>query len=507
MTDDETKDTPDPSEDTAAASEESPQQATAVATQEEEEEKFEFVEDPIFEIDYKGECAYEVKTTIPVANERKLSEGLLEKLRHEAEVPGFRRGRAPRKLIERKFSKAVRNDVEQQLVGAAFEKLIENEDLVPIATPEVEGLEKEKREARKKDEPIGFTMKFEVRPRCELGTYRGLEVERPVFKVEEKDVETAIERIQSRFAVFESIENGQAVEGDQVIIDFKGTVDGEEFAGGSAENYPYVLGTKRFFPEFEEVLTGASLGSTVSCDVVFGEDYSREELRGKTAAFEIAVNEIKRRNTPELTDEFAAQAGYDSVDDLREKVTSRMQESASSEGNAVAQERLLRAVIEAASFEIPRSMIKRMADSGYEARVEEMRRQRTPAAEIQNREGELRAATEAAAIDTVKEWVAIQEAAEAEGLEVTDEDFEREAANMAEQVGANPDAVTEYIGGEDQRSGYEMRFLRAKVLACLMGHAKVTDRELTPEEFQQELERESAERGSGDDGGQSNDAE
>ena len=534
MTDDDTKDTPDQSEDTAGASEESPEQATATAgaseespeqaaatatatkEEEEEEEKFEFVEDPIFEIDYKGECAYEVKATIPVANERKLSEDLFEKLRHEAEVPGFRRGRAPRKLIERKFSKAVRNDVEQQLVGAAFEKLIENEDLVPIATPEVEGLEKEKREERKEGEPIGFTMKFEVRPRCELGPYRGLEVERPVFKVEEKDVETAIERMQSRFAVFESLEEGEAADGDQVIIDFKGRVDGEEFAGGSAENYPYVLGTKRFFPEFEEVLTGATPGSTVSCNVVFGEDYSREELRGKTAAFEITVNEIKRRNTPELSDEFAAQAGYDSADDLREKVTSRMRASASGEGNGIAQERLLRAMIEAATFEIPKSMIKRMADSGYEERVEELRRQRTPAAEIQKREGELRAATEAAAIEAIKEWVATQEVAEAEGIEVTDEDFEREAADMAERVGASADAVAEYIGGEDRRSGYEMRFLRGKALECLIGHAEITDRELTPEEFQQELAREDAapsgedagaQEGREDDGGQSDAAE
>ena len=507
MTDDETKDTPEPSEDTAAASEDSPEQAVATEEEEEEEEKFEFVENPIFEIDYKGECSYEVKTTIPVANERKLSEDLFEKLRHEAEVPGFRRGRAPRKLIERKFSKAVRNDVEQQLVGAAFEKLVENEELVPIATPEVEGLEKEKREERKEGEPIGFTMKFEVRPRCELGTYRGLEVERPVFKVEDKDIQIAIERIQSRFAVFESLEDGEAADGDQAIIDFKGTVDGEEFGGGSAENYPYVLGTKRFFPEFEEVLTGARPGSTVSCNVVFGEDYSREELRGKTAAFAITVNEIKRRNTPELTDEFAAQAGYDSADDLRAKVTSRMRVSASGEGNAVAQERLLRAVIEAATFEIPKSMIKRMADSGYEARVEELRQQRTPAAEIQEREKDMRAATEAAAIKAIKEWVATQEVAEAEGIEVNDEDFEREAANMAERVGASADAVAEYIGGEDQRSGYEMRFLRGKVLECLMGHAEITDRELTPEEFQQEMARENAEEGRGDDGGQSNDAE
>ena len=515
MTDDETKDRPEPSEDTAGASEESPEETTEESSAAEEEE-FEFVEDPVFEIDYKGECAYEVKTTIPVANERKLSEDLLEKLRHEAEVPGFRRGRAPRKLIERKFSKAVRNDVEQQLVGAAFEKLVENEGLMPIATPEVEGLDKEKREARKEDEPIGFTMKFEVRPRCDLGTYRGLEVERPVFKVDEKDIETAIQRMQSRFAVFESLEEGEAADGDQVIIDFKGTVDGQEFAGGSAENYPYVLGTKRFFPEFEEVLSGASSGSTLSCDVVFGEDYSREELRGKKAAFEITVNEIKRRNIPELTDDFAAQAGYDSADDLREKVTARMRASASGEGNNIAQERLLQAVIEAATFEIPKSMVKRMADSAYEERVEELRRQRTPAAEIQQREKEMRAATESGAIDAIKEWVATQEVAEAEGIEVTDEDFEREAATMAEQVGASADAVAEYIGGEDQRSGYEMRFLRAKVLEFLMDHAEITDRELTPEEFQEELAREHAEasaeeaatqEGREDDGGESDAAE
>jgi len=527
MTDDETKESPEPSEETddAASSDgvsgddvsgddasgEQPS-AEAAATATEDEEKFEFVEDPVFEIDYQGECAYEVKATIPVANEHKLAEDLFEKLRHEAEVPGFRRGRAPRKLIERKFTKAVRNDVEQQLVAAAFEKLIEDEKLVPIAMPDVEGLEKESREERKEDEPIAFTMKFEVRPRCELGKYRGVEVERPVFKVADEKVDEAVENIRGRFAVFETVEDGEAAESDQVIIDFKGTVDGKEFEGGSADNYPYVLGTKRFFPEFEAVLTGAKPGSTVSCDVAFGEDYAREELRGKTAAFEITINEIKRRNVPELTDDFAAQAGYESADDLREKVTERLRESASGQGAAIAQERTLKAVIDAATFEIPKTMIRNLADGSYEDRVEELRKQRMPAAEIEQHEDALRAGSEAAAVATIKQWVALQEVADAEGIEVTDEDFEREAADMAQQMGASAEAVAEFMGGEDRRSGYEMRFLRAKVLDCILSHAEVTDRELTPEEFEKEMEREqaseaNAEGGPVDDGEDTDDAE
>ncbi len=460
------------------------------------EKTFEFVEDPSFEVEYKGDCAYEVKVSVPPANESKLAEEVFEELRHEAEVPGFRRGRAPRKLIERKFARHVRSDVEQKLVAAAFEKLIKEKDLSPIGVPDVDGVDEMKE--RKDGEPINFILKFEVRAKCELGKYRGIEVERPVFKVADTEVDLAIDNYRARFSVFEAVEDGEAADGDQVIITFKGTVDGEAFPGGSAENYPYILGTKRFFPEFEAALLGAKPGSTVTCDVTFPEDYV-ENLRGKTAHFEITVSEIKRKSMPELTDEFATQAGYESMEDMRAKISARIQEDASEEGRRVAQDRAIEAVVNASSFELPKSMIKSMADDIFNERVERLRQMHLPAAQIVEQEPRIRENATASAESTIKRWVAIQEVAEAEGIEVTDADFEGEVSRIAQRSGASVEDVSRYLAADDRRGNYEMRLLEDKVLAALIEHANVTDREMTPEEFQAEMRHEHEEQGDEDE--------
>ena len=495
MTDNDTNDTNQntDAEPEAPAIETATEVAAETSTEEGKEKEFEFVEDPVFDVEYKGDCAYEVKVTVSLANEAKLSEDLFEELRKDAEVPGFRRGRAPRKLIERKFAKPVRGDVEVKLVSAAFQKLVKDKDLSPLGPPDVEGLEKEKEALRKEGEPLVFTLKFEVRPRVELGKYRGIEVERPVFKVEDKDIDEAIDNIRSRFGVYETVEDGEARNGDQAVIDFKGAITGEEFPGGAANDYPYILGTKRFFPEFEQALLGAKPGHTVHCEVHFPDNYSAQHVRGKVADFEIRLKELKRRNVPELTDNFAKQAGYESVDDMRNKVAERLCASASTEGNSIAEERALKAIVESSTFEIPKSLVTRIAHGMIEDRVQELARARVPATDIEQRMPEIRAKAEQRATNSIKSWTALQEIAEAEGIEVTNQDFEQEAQALSQRSGATLDAAAQYLGEEERRDSYAMRFLQAKTLRAIMSHANIVDKQLTPEEFKKEVEADSSE--------------
>ncbi len=483
MADDETKDTPE--EITPAESEDA-----ATTENDADEKEFEFVEDPVFEVDYKGDCAYEVKVTIPVANEAKLSEEVFGELQHEAEVPGFRRGRAPRKLIEKRFAKVVRSDVEGKLVNAAFTRLLKEKKIDPLAPPAVEGFDKA--DERKADEPIAFTLKFEVHPKVELGKYRGVEVERPTCKVNNDDVEEAIKGIRSRYSLFEVVADGAAEEGDQVIISFRGTINGEEFAGGSAENYPYILGSKRFFPEFEKVLVGAKPGETKSCEITFPDGYSAEHLRGKAAQFEIKIAELKRRNMPEVTDEFAKQAGYESVQDLREKIEARLQDGANAEGNEIAEARLLKKVIEASTFELPRSLIETMGHEFYEETVKNLRQRRVPAAEITAREEQLRAEARDEATEAIKSWTTLNEIADAEGIEITDEDFEKEAQAVSQRSGASVEVVAKYMSDAEHKSRYERRLLHNKVMAALMSFAEITDKEVTRDELDKTDEEEKA---------------
>jgi trigger factor len=459
---------------------------TATGEQETEEKEFEFVEAPTFDVQYKGDCAYEVKVSVPVANERKLTEDTLEELRKKVEMPGFRRGKAPKKLVERKFSRAIKSDVEGQLAAAAFKKLTEEQKLTPLGQPDVEGLEEAE---RAEDQPLDFTLKFEVKPKIELGKYRGLEIERPVPKTASEDVERVIENTRSRFGVFETVtsKRDSAKDGDQVVIDFKGTIEGEPFPGGSATDYPYIIGSKRFFPEFEEALKGAKTGKTVTCKVTFPEDYSAANLQGKTADFEITIKELKRKAVPELTDEFAKQAGFENVDEMRKKIEERLKEDAQRRGNEIAEDRALRAIIDSSTFEFPKSLVESVAHDAYENRMRELREARVPVAQVEERDAQIREGSEKVAVNTLKTWLVLNEIAEAEGIEVTDEDFSKEAVALARRTGATLDAATQYLGEEGRRGSVGTRIIHEKALAAVLSHATIKDKELSEEEFQKEM--------------------
>ncbi|MBI5094890.1 MAG: trigger factor [Candidatus Hydrogenedentes bacterium] len=445
-----------------------------------------FVEEPQFDVDYKGECAYEVKVTIPVANEKEQAGKMYDELADDAELPGFRKGKAPRRLIERKFAKAVRGEVDAKLVGAAFKKLVKDKSLKPIGTPDIEGLDAQTE--RKDDEPLSFTLKFEVSPRVELGKYRGIQVERPIVTIEDGDIDEYITSLRTNAAIFETLEGGVAADGDQVVIDFKGTIDGEAFAGGSAEKYPYVLGTKRLFPEFEQVLLGVSPGDETSCEVTFPEDYFNPQIQGKKASFAIKVSEVKRRNVPELTEDFAKQSGYESIEDLRAKVADQLRASSESQSDRIAENRALKAIIESSTFEIPKTVFAAVTQDVEEQEVRRLMSMRIPMDKIEEKRAEIHQRAEESALEDIKALTVLTEIGDAEGVEVTDEDFERELEPIAQRNRVGVKALAQYLEQEGQRNTYEGRVFRAKALAVVMQHAEVTNKEVPRDEIEAEAQ-------------------
>ncbi len=454
------------------------------------EKEFEFVEPPVFDVNYKGDCAYEVKVSIAPANHAKKTSEVFDELRREADVPGFRRGKAPRKLLEHKFSKAVRGDVEGKLVSAAFQKLVKDQKLRPIGTPDLDGLD-EKAE-RNGDEPLTFTLKFEVAPRVELGKYRGIEVERPIVSVDDKDIEEAIEEARVQRATYESLEGGVAADGDQVIIDFKGTIDGEVFQGGSAENYPYILGSKRFFPEFEKTLLGASPNAPLTCTVTFPDDYGAQELRGKKALFELKVHEVKRKSLPGLNDEFASALGHDTVDELRTAVGEQLRTHSRNQSKQLVETRALAAVIETSTYEIPASFIDSITKDNREGTIRRMMESRIPYSMIEERMAKIDADSRESAIRSIKALVTLNEIGEAEGVEVTEEDFENEALAMASTLGVDAALVSQYLASSSERGTVEERLFREKTMGVILAHAVVTEKELTRDEMDKAEEAEDA---------------
>lgn len=457
---------------------------TATKEGEDEHDRVEFVEEPAFDVDYKGDCAYEVRTVIAGVNEKKEAEKIFGKLKGEVELPGFRRGRAPLRLVENKFGKAVKGEVEGKLVSAAFEKLVEKEDLNPIGLPDIDGADE--LTERKEGEPLEVTFKFEVSPRMELGKYRGVEIERPVVKIDEKDIQESVEQMLSRYAVYEDLEGGVAAQEDQVIIDFSGTIDGEEFEGSKAENYPYILGSKRFFPEFEDVILGSSPGAELTCDVTFPDDYFAENLRRKQALFTIKVNEIKRRNVPELTDEFAQQLEYENVEDMREKVGGQLRQAAQARSTQAAEAAALEAVIEDSTFEIPASMIQTIADGYVEDETRRLMSMRLPRDQIEERMDFMEGEARENAIRNIKSMVTLNEIGEAEGIEITDDDLEKEVESLAQSTGVDLETIGRFLSQKKERNSSIDRLFRNKAMAVIMENAEIVDKELTREEMENE---------------------
>lgn len=455
---------------------------SAVATQEPGE--FEFVEDPTFDVAYKGDCAYEVKVVIPAANTLKQSQEMFKELQGDAELPGFRRGKAPRRLLERKYGKAVRGEATEKLVSAAFRKLVKGEDLKPIDYPDVEGLENLSELAA--DAPLDFTLKFEVAPRVKLGSFKGIAIERPVLAIGDAEVDEAVTSMRQRYASYETIADGTAQDEDQVIIDFTGTIDGEPFAGGSAENYPYILGSGRFFKEFEEAIRGAGSGSDVSCDVAFPDTYHGADVAGKTAQFAITINEIKRRTMPELDEKFAETAGFESVEAMREAVKKDLQAGADNQGRAIAEQRAIQAVVAASTFEIPKSLVDSSAAEYYKQELRRLISLRVPTTELDEKEAELRKNAEEHALREIKGYVVVGEIGRTEKIEVLDEDFEKEAEAIMSRTGMDMEIAKRFLDQEDKRSDYEERIYRKKAVAVIMAGAKVTDKKVTREEMEKD---------------------
>lgn len=451
------------------------------------DDDFKFVEEPTFAVDYKGNCAYEVKLSIAAANEKKKADEVFEELRHEAQVPGFRKGKAPRVLLERRFAKTVRNEVTETLIGAAFRKLIKEQDLRPIQTPDVEGLEEA--QTRAADAPLEVTLKFEVAPKCELGKYRGITVERPVLKIDEKDVDEALDTLRGRFATFETADVA-AEDGDQVIIDFNGTADGHPISGGSAENYPYVLGSGRFFEQFEAALRGVKAGQEATADVPFPEDHASKDLAGKTVHFTIKAHEVKRKALPELNDDFAVLAGCDNLDALREKVAADLREGAAEQSRKIVEARAMQQVVEDSTFELPSSLVASAAHEYFNQELRRLAALRVPPAEVDSRVDALSKEALANAANEIKIFTAINEIGEAEGVEVTDADFEREAESIGKRTGMDVAVAQRFLAQAEQRGEYEGRIFRNKAIAIVLEHATIVDKEVEREALEQEAAKE-----------------
>ncbi|KRT94057.1 trigger factor [Bacillus glycinifermentans] len=373
-----------------------------------------------------------------------------KKVVKQVSIPGFRKGKVPRGLFEQRFGvEALYQDALDILLPVEYPKAVEEAGIEPVDRPEIDV------EKIEKGENLIFTAKVTVKPEVKLGEYKGLGVEKDDTAVTDEDVQNELKSLQERQAELVVKEDGKVEEGDTVVLDFEGFVDGEAFEGGKAENYSLEVGSGSFIPGFEDQLVGLEAGAEKDVEVTFPEEYHAEELAGKPAVFKVKIHEIKAKELPELDDEFAKDVDeeVETLAELTEKTKKRLEEAKENEADAKLREELVLKASENAEIDIPQAMIDTELDrmmKEFEQRLQMQGMNLDLYFQFSGQdENALKEQMKEDAEKRVKSNLTLEAIAKAEDLQVSDEEVEEELSKMAEAYNMPVENIKQAIGSTD----------------------------------------------------------
>ncbi|MBO3651223.1 MULTISPECIES: trigger factor [Bacillus amyloliquefaciens group] len=373
-----------------------------------------------------------------------------KKVVKQVSIPGFRKGKVPRGLFEQRFGvEALYQDALDILLPVEYPKAVEEAGIEPVDRPEIDV------EKIEKGESLIFTAKVTVKPEVKLGDYKGLGIEKDDTAVTDEDVQNELKALQERQAELVVKDEGAVENGDTVVLDFEGFVDGEAFEGGKAENYSLEVGSGSFIPGFEEQLTGLEAGAEKDVEVTFPEEYHAEELAGKPAVFKVKIHEIKAKELPELNDEFAKDIDeeVETLAELTEKTKKRLEEAKENEADAKLREELVLKASENAEADVPQAMIDTELDrmlKEFEQRLQMQGMNLELYTQFSGQdENALKEQMKEDAAKRVKSNLTLEAIAQAENLEVTDEEVEAELTKMAEAYNMPVENIKQAIGSTD----------------------------------------------------------
>ena len=362
------------------------------------------------------------------------------KCRKDIMLPGFRKGKAPRKMVESMYGATVfYEDAVNEIFPDIYTKAIVEQELKAVGSPSVSNMD------TPDEGGVVLTIETELYPEVTLGQYKGLEVPKREVKVEESEVDAEVGRMAGRNARIETVDRA-AANGDTVVIDFEGFVDDKPFQGGKAEDYSLTLGSGSFIPGFEDALVGAVAGEERDVNVTFPEDYSAKELAGKPAVFKCKVHEVKESIKPELDDEFAKDVSeFDTLDALKDDIRTRFTKSREEQNERAFESAAVQMAAANMTCNIPACMIDEQVDHQIEQFAYQLQSQGMKMEDYVKMVGgdlsSLRASMRPMAEQTVRSDILLSEIAHAENLEVTDEEVEEELKKLAEQYQMELDKV------------------------------------------------------------------
>ena len=367
------------------------------------------------------------------------------KNKNKISVPGFRKGKAPRKMIEQLYgSQIFFEDAANEIIPDAYADAAKESGLDIVSQPKVSI---EQLEAGK---PFIFAAEVAVRPEVELGEYKGVEVTKADAEVTDADVEEELKKVQDQNSRTVSVEDRAVKDGDMTVIDFEGFIDGEAFEGGKGENYPLTIGSHSFIDTFEEQMIGMNIGEEKELNVTFPEDYHAENLKGKPATFKVTVKEIKEKQLPELDDDFAQDVSdFDTLAEYKDDLKKKIAERKESEAKAKKESEAIEKVVEAAKMDIPQAMIDTQVNRMLEDFAMRLQQQGLSVEQYFQYTGmtadKIMEEMKPETVKRIKNSLVLEAVAKAENIEVSEEEFEAELQKMADMYKMEIEKIKEFM--------------------------------------------------------------
>ncbi len=395
---------------------------------------------------------------------------VVQELRKTARVKGFRPGKVPAKVVRQMYGESLGEEIERQLVRETLADAVELAELEPIVEPQIEA------EPPVEGKVFRYKARIEVKPEIELPVLSALSGSRPKVEVGEDELLTELETLRERNVNWaEEDEAVVAKNGHQLTIDFVGTIDGVAFEGGTAEGVDLELGSGRMIPGFEEQLEGAVSGEERDLKVPFPEDYGNQELSGKDAVFAATVTAIKRKELPELDDDFAKDLGdFETVDDVKDKIREGLRSQRQHASDHALQKSLLDDLVTRTSFEVPPTLVERRLESQLQ-QFEQQMQGRVPESDLRARLAQMREEGWDDARRRVQEALLLEAVAKSAELEATDEEVEARLAEMAESQGVDSKMMHDMSNAKGWRTAIESEVVDRKALDHLIETAQISE--------------------------------
>lgn len=410
-----------------------------------------------------------LEVTVPAEDLAKAYDKAAKKVAQKVNIPGFRKGKAPLKVLERAVGKDyILQEAGEAIISETLPKALEEQNIDIVARPEIEDMKLEL------GQDVVYKAAVTPKPEVELGEYKGIQIEKFSTEVSDEDVQQQLVSMLDRQADMVEAEEGAAVEnGNFITLDFKGTVDGVAFQGGESKDYPLEVGSNSFIPGFEEQLVGMKVGEKKDVNVTFPEEYHSEELKGKAAVFACKVNSIKKKVLPALDDEFAKKAStFQTLDELKADLRQKLEKSAASRAESNKREAALAKVCENAKVDIPAVMIENRVESMIQQMALNLESQGMKLEQYLQYAGmditKLRENYKASAENNVKLDLVLEAVAKAEGVKVEAEDLDKEIEAMAVSYGATPAQVKKIIAEQGRLLDLTNTVLRRKTAQMLV---------------------------------------